>query len=127
MESIAAGEHAVPLHRALDGDHRRSASSSEIESLLPAAEDGFGPCATEVSEPRQIRKEAAIRRRPRAPQVNLSSSSAAGISTRASNMHVALARKWRPRIFEDLVGQEAVAKTLTHAIEAGRIAPAYLL
>lgn len=42
-------------------------------------------------------------------------------------MHVALARKWRPRIFEDLVGQEAVAKTLTHAIEAGRIAPAYLL
>jgi DNA polymerase-3 subunit gamma/tau len=42
-------------------------------------------------------------------------------------MHVALARKWRPRAFEDLVGQEAVAKTLTHAIEAGRIAPAYLL
>ncbi len=42
-------------------------------------------------------------------------------------MHVALARKWRPRIFDDLVGQEAVAKTLEHAIEAGRIAPAYLL
>ncbi|MGE5413060.1 MAG: DNA polymerase III subunit gamma/tau [Syntrophomonadaceae bacterium] len=42
-------------------------------------------------------------------------------------MHVALARKWRPRVFDDLVGQEAVAKTLTHAIEAGRIAPAYLL
>ena len=42
-------------------------------------------------------------------------------------MHIALPRKWRPRAFEDLVGQEAVAKTLTHAIEAGRIAPAYLL
>jgi len=42
-------------------------------------------------------------------------------------MHVALARKWRPKVFEDLVGQEAVAKTLEHAIEAGRIAPAYLL
>ena len=42
-------------------------------------------------------------------------------------MHVALARKWRPKVFEDLVGQEAVAKTLEHAIEAGRIASAYLL
>lgn len=42
-------------------------------------------------------------------------------------MHVALARKWRPKVFDDLVGQEAVARTLTHAIEAGRIAPAYLL
>src|SRR5512143_243977 len=87
MESIAAGEHAVPLHRALDGDHRRSASSSEIESLLPAAEDGFGPCATEVSEPRQVRKEAAIRRRPRAPQANLNSSFAAGCFSGFSITH----------------------------------------
>ena len=45
----------------------------------PAAQDGFGPCATEASEPRQVRKEAAIRGRPRAPQANLNSSSAAGI------------------------------------------------
>src|SRR5262249_20702201 len=45
-----------------------------------AAEDGFGPCATEASEPRQVRKEAAIRRCPRAPQANLNSSSAAETS-----------------------------------------------
>jgi DNA polymerase III subunit gamma/tau len=42
-------------------------------------------------------------------------------------MHVALPRKWRPRIFEDLVGQEAVARTLENAIKEGRIAAAYLL
>jgi DNA polymerase-3 subunit gamma/tau len=42
-------------------------------------------------------------------------------------MHVALPRKWRPRIFEDLVGQEAVARTLENAIKEGRIASAYLL
>jgi DNA polymerase-3 subunit gamma/tau len=42
-------------------------------------------------------------------------------------MHVALPRKWRPRIFEDLVGQEAVARTLSNAIAEGRIASAYLL
>jgi DNA polymerase-3 subunit gamma/tau len=42
-------------------------------------------------------------------------------------MHVALPRKWRPRIFEDLVGQEAVARTLSNAIAEGRVASAYLL
>src|SRR6476661_2934658 len=93
--------------------------------LPPAAEDGFGPCATVVSEPRQVRKEAAIRRRPRAPQVNLNSSSAAGLTL--STMHVALPRKWRPRIFDDLVGQEAVTRTLSNAIAEGRVASAYLL
>jgi DNA polymerase-3 subunit gamma/tau len=42
-------------------------------------------------------------------------------------MHLALPRKWRPRIFEDLVGQEAVARTLSNAIAEGRVASAYLL
>jgi len=40
--------------------------------------------------------------------------------------HVALPRKWRPRRFDALVGQEAVARTLEHALESGRIAHAYL-
>jgi len=42
-------------------------------------------------------------------------------------MHLSLPRKWRPRTFKDLVGQEAVARTLTNAIAEGRVAPAYLL
>ena len=42
-------------------------------------------------------------------------------------MHVALPRKWRPRIFDDLVGQEAVTRTLSNAIAEGRVASAYLL
>ena len=42
-------------------------------------------------------------------------------------MHVALPRKWRPRTFDDLVGQEAAARTLSNAIAEGRTAPAYLL
>ncbi|MDY5953854.1 MAG: DNA polymerase III subunit gamma/tau, partial [Kiritimatiellia bacterium] len=37
-----------------------------------------------------------------------------------------LARKWRPKQFEDVVGQEHVTQTLTRAIESGRIAHAYL-
>ncbi len=42
-------------------------------------------------------------------------------------MHVALPRKWRPRVFDDLVGQEGVARTLSNAIAEGRVASAYLL
>ena len=38
-----------------------------------------------------------------------------------------LARKYRPRRFEDLIGQEAMVRTLTHAFAAGRIAHAFML
>ncbi len=38
----------------------------------------------------------------------------------------ALYRKWRPLNFEQVIGQEAVVKTLRHQIETGRIAHAYL-
>lgn len=37
-----------------------------------------------------------------------------------------LARKWRPRTFASLVGQEHVVKALTHALEVGRLHHAYL-
>src|SRR6266850_2609394 len=38
----------------------------------------------------------------------------------------ALARKWRPRTFESLVGQEHVVKALTHALDQNRLHHAYL-
>lgn len=38
----------------------------------------------------------------------------------------ALYRQWRPASFAQVVGQEAVIKTLRHQIESGRIAHAYL-
>jgi DNA polymerase-3 subunit gamma/tau len=42
-------------------------------------------------------------------------------------MHVALARKYRPRAFADLVGQEHVARGLRGAIAQNRVAHGYLL
>ncbi len=39
---------------------------------------------------------------------------------------VSLYRTWRPLTFADLVGQDAVVRTLTAAIESGRLAHAYL-
>ncbi len=38
-----------------------------------------------------------------------------------------LARKYRPTRFEDLVGQEAMVRTLTNAFKTGRIAHAFML
>ena len=38
-----------------------------------------------------------------------------------------LARKYRPQIFSDLLGQEALVQTITNAIAQNRLAQAYLL
>jgi DNA polymerase-3 subunit gamma/tau len=38
-----------------------------------------------------------------------------------------LARKYRPRLFDDLIGQEAMVRTLSNAFETGRIAHAFML
>ncbi len=40
--------------------------------------------------------------------------------------YIASARKWRPRKFEELLGQDHIRRTLSNALGAGRIAPAYL-
>lgn len=44
----------------------------------------------------------------------------------AETTHIALPLKYRPMTFDDVVGQEHVVRTLRHAIEANRIANAYL-
>ena len=40
--------------------------------------------------------------------------------------HVSLYRKWRPRTFDAIAGQEPVVRTLRRAVETGRVAHAYL-
>ena len=40
--------------------------------------------------------------------------------------YTALYRKWRPKDFDDVVGQDAIARTLKNQIISGRIAHAYL-
>ena len=44
-----------------------------------------------------------------------------------SRAPLALARKWRPRSFATLVGQDHVVRALTHALSTGRLHHAYLL
>ncbi len=51
----------------------------------------------------------------------------AGEPSPASEHYRVLARKYRPQTFDDLIGQDAMVRTLTNAFEAGRIAQAYML
>ena len=44
-----------------------------------------------------------------------------------SENYTVLARKYRPRTFADLIGQEAMVRTLTNAFSASRIAHAFML
>lgn len=43
------------------------------------------------------------------------------------NQYIALARKYRPQTFEDLLGQDALVQTLTNAIANNRLHHAYIL
>ncbi|MDG2530457.1 DNA polymerase III subunit gamma/tau [Caulobacter endophyticus] len=45
----------------------------------------------------------------------------------AGAAYTVLARKYRPRTFEDLIGQEAMVRTLANAFQTGRIAHAFML
>lgn len=48
------------------------------------------------------------------------------MSDKAAEYRV-LARKYRPKNFDDLIGQDALVRTLKNAIESGRIAHAFML
>ncbi|MEQ8441009.1 MAG: DNA polymerase III subunit gamma/tau [Alphaproteobacteria bacterium] len=41
--------------------------------------------------------------------------------------YLVLARKYRPKTFDELIGQDALVRTLSNAIETGRIAQAFML
>jgi DNA polymerase-3 subunit gamma/tau len=45
----------------------------------------------------------------------------------AASPYRVLARKYRPRTFDDLIGQNAMVRTLSNAFEAGRIPQAWML
>src|SRR5689334_13290643 len=93
---MARGAGAWPAHRSTAG--------------LPALQSG---------EPGQVRKEAAT-----AGHCKCRGSGSPPNGRRMS--YQVLARKWRPRGFESLVGQEHVVRALRHALEGQRLHHAYL-
>ncbi len=50
-----------------------------------------------------------------------------GAPVKPAAHYTVIARKYRPRTFDDLIGQEAMVRTLTNAFASGRIAHAFML
>src|SRR5262245_47621947 len=90
-------------------------------------------------QPGQVRKEAAVtsfragRLPPSHRSLIIHSPHGAVPHERMTDVPTAatpyrvLARKYRPATFADLIGQEALVRSLTHAIAGGRIAQGYML
>ena len=92
----------------LDG----GAPEAEVEERDPNTDDMFGaPAGAPVEAP--VAAPAPAATRPAAPTDDVA--------------YTVLARKYRPRTFEDLIGQEAMVRTLTNAFSSGRIAHAFML
>ncbi len=85
---------------------------AEVEERDPNTDDMFGapaaaaPAPEPVAAPKPVIEEAP---------------------TEDGEAYTVLARKYRPRTFEDLIGQEAMVRTLTNAFATGRIAHAFML
>jgi DNA polymerase-3 subunit gamma/tau len=82
-------------------------------------DDAFAPDAPERDENTDDMFGA-----PPAPSVETREAASAPSDTAA---YTVLARKYRPRTFEDLIGQEAMVRTLANAFATGRIAHAFML
>jgi DNA polymerase-3 subunit gamma/tau len=54
-------------------------------------------------------------------------SGAPGSDAKAEGGYRVLARKYRPTTFDELIGQDAMVRTLSNAFDSGRIAQAYML
>ncbi len=61
------------------------------------------------------------------PVASQETSKSSDAKTADSRAYRVLARKYRPADFSELIGQEALVRTLTNGIEAGRIAQAFML
>jgi DNA polymerase-3 subunit gamma/tau len=61
------------------------------------------------------------------PQSEASADLAVTEAQASADPYRVLARKYRPANFADLIGQEALVRTLTNAIESGRMAHAFIL
>lgn len=92
----------------------------EVEERDPNTDDMFGapePAGMREAEAVAVPVEPAAAR-PAAP---------AEAPAGDGEAYTVLARKYRPRTFGDLIGQEAMVRTLTNAFATGRIAHAFML
>ncbi|MES2120962.1 MAG: DNA polymerase III subunit gamma/tau [Pseudomonadota bacterium] len=95
-------------------EEKEAPTSAELEAEGQAAMFGDVPKQAPPAPTAQVAAaEAALAKAPSAQT--------------GSTAYRVLARKYRPQTFAELIGQDAMVKTLANAIERGRIAHAFLL
>jgi DNA polymerase III subunit gamma/tau len=82
--------------------------------------------ATTGHEPRQARKGAAVEALSRAPKSCWRGPPPKRRATISLMSYVVLARKWRPKRFAEMVGQEHVLRALSNALDSGKVHHAFL-
>lgn len=99
------------------------APAGEAEERDPNTDDMFGapPVAPDPA------KEVALAEAAAPPATPKPAPAAEPATDGDGEAYTVLARKYRPRTFEDLIGQEAMVRTLTNAFATGRIAHAFML
>ncbi|NJC41256.1 DNA polymerase-3 subunit gamma/tau [Brevundimonas alba] len=108
----------------------------EAEERDPNTDDMFGapePAGMREAEaaaaPEPVPAAVAEAPAPKAPKKTTPAPADDGPAAHTDDgeAYTVLARKYRPRTFEDLIGQEAMVRTLTNAFATGRIAHAFML
>ncbi len=94
--------------------------TGQAEEVEPTPEEEISPAGKQPEEEPQIQETA------QSPAPKEEDASAAGKPEKAKAYQV-LARKYRPKTFDDLIGQETLVRTLSNAIETNRLAQAYIL
>ena len=106
------------------------APEGEVVERDPDTDDMFGapPVAPEPAREVALAEAEAAEAAPKAktPAAPIDDDGLAA-HTDDGAAYTVLARKYRPRTFEDLIGQEAMVRTLTNAFSSGRIAHAFML
>ena len=109
------------------------APDADVVERDPDTDDMFG--SPEPSGMREAEAAAApapaveAKAAPKAAPPKTAAPADAGPAAHADDgsAYTVLARKYRPHTFEDLIGQEAMVRTLTNAFATGRIAHAFML
>ena len=105
------------------------APEGAVEERDPNTEDMFGapPVAPEPATEVVLAQAAALPTPPPEKPRPAQASAEVAAHENDGEAYTVLARKYRPRTFEDLIGQEAMVRTLTNAFATGRIAHAFML
>jgi len=107
------------------------ASDADVVERDPDTDDMFGspePAGMREAEAAAVPEPARTGKKV-APEEAAAAPADAGPAAHADDgsAYTVLARKYRPHTFEDLIGQEAMVRTLTNAFATGRIAHAFML